>query len=94
MDSEQLQEIEKYAGMPFTLEDVERLCQLDPGSIENDQQAMEAYRRGQLRARSVIYAALMSEIREKGSVQAAREMARQFEAAPAGEDKHSALFDE
>ena len=73
-------EIEKYAGMPFSMEDVERLCQLDPGTIENDQQAMEAYCRGQLRARSVIYAALMGEIRERGSVQAAREMARQFEA--------------
>ncbi len=93
MDSETLQHVEKYSAMPFSVGDVARLCELEPGTIENDKEAMEAYRRGQLRARSVIYAALMGEVRERGSVQAAREMARQFESVANAEDEGSSGLD-
>ena len=71
--------IEQYASMPFSVAEIEAICELDAGTIEVDQKAMDAVQRGRLKARASIYSALMQEVRESGSVQAAKEMARQFE---------------
>lgn len=72
--------IEQYASMPFSVAEIEALCEIDTGTIQDDQKAMSAVQRGRLRARASIYAALMQEVRENGSVQAARELAKQWEA--------------
>jgi hypothetical protein len=88
---ETYQTVRHAAYLPLSQTEVERLCGLEWGQLSRDNRLYDAYLTGQLEARTDIYKALMDDIKKNANVQAAKEMAKQFEQLQ--KEKDGSTFD-